>query len=63
MRLGPALHRCRAAPLARADTQALATRPGQLVAIRHLTPDASRAVSLTGFNPAPRTLLLTLPEP
>ena len=33
------------------------------VAIRHLTPDASRAVSLTGFNPAPRTLLLTLPEP
>ena len=27
VRLGPALRRCRAAPLARADTQALATRP------------------------------------
>ena len=32
VRLLPALHRCRAAPLARTDTQALATSPGPLVA-------------------------------
>ena len=53
VRLLPALHRCRAAPLARTDTQALATSPGPLVApqrrsVAHpVTPPAMLNVGLT----------------